>query len=50
MGVLNKFIGILVDFIWKPQPSCGEKPLDKTTTIGVVIGLLAIAFTLWLSH
>jgi len=50
MDVLNKFIGFLVDLIWRPEPSCAEKPLDRTTTISVVIGLLAIALTLWLSH
>jgi len=47
---LNKIIGSLIDLIYRPTPSCKEKPLDKTTTISVVIGFLAIAFILWLSH
>ena len=49
MSVLNKFIGFLVDLIWRPEPSCREKPLDTAKMIGVIVGLLAIGFLLWIT-
>ena len=49
MSGLNKFIGFLVDLIWRPGPSCKEKPLDTAKMIGVIVGLLAIGFLLWIA-
>ena len=44
---LNKFIGFLVDLLWRPEPSCKEKPLDRGVMIGVIVGLLGIGFLIW---
>ena len=49
MGVLNKFIGFLVDLIWRPEPSCKEKPLERGIMAGIIISLLAIGFLLWIA-
>jgi len=45
---LNKFIGFLVDLLWRPEPSCKEKPLDRKVMVSVIVGLLGIAFLIWL--
>jgi len=49
MNLFSKSIDFLVDLIWRPQPSCKEKPLDKVKMIGVIVGFLAIILLLILS-
>ena len=49
MSVLNKFIGFLVDLLFRPIPSCKEKPLSMPVMIAVVISFLEIIFLLWIT-
>jgi len=48
MIYLRKFFNILVDLIYRPIPSCEEKPLSKTELRNFILMIIALAILIWL--
>jgi hypothetical protein len=49
MNLITKYVNIFVDLIYRPKPSCEEKPLGRFEIIAFIIAIIGIAFLIWFS-
>lgn len=48
MIYLRKFLNTFFDLIYRPNPSCKAKPLNKTELIYFVLMIIVVVTLLWL--